>query len=113
MDNCIFCKIATGEIPATVVYQDDQTVVFRDINPIAPVHLVVIPRRHVATLNDFGQDLATQGAMLHAAAQAARVTGMAETGYRVVFNVNRGAGQEVFHVHAHIIGGRNLGWPPG
>ena len=113
MQDCIFCKIVAGDIPAPPVWQDETVFVFRDINPVAPVHLLIIPKKHIATVNDFGDDHAIAGAMINAAAAVAKELGIAETGYRLVWNVNKGAGQEVFHVHAHLLAGRNLGWPPG
>ena len=114
MDNCIFCKIAAGEIPATKVYDDGEVLAFRDINPEAPVHLLVIPRRHIATLNDLTEaDAALIGRLYLAAKQVAIELGVAENGYRTVINCNRDAGQIVFHVHMHLLAGRELGWPPG
>jgi histidine triad (HIT) family protein len=114
MTNCIFCRIASGDIPANVVYQDDQVVAFRDLNPQAPTHVLVIPRRHVATLNDLGEaDAGLVGRMYLAARQIAADEGVAERGYRTVFNCNADAGQSVFHLHLHVLGGRPMGWPPG
>ena len=112
--NCLFCKIVAGEIPADVVYKDDQTVAFRDINPQAPTHVLVIPREHIASLNEAGQqDEAKLGQLLLAAARVARDEGLAEGGYRTVINTGAGAGQSVFHIHVHVLGGRRLSWPPG
>ena len=114
MTDCIFCKIAAGEIPATKVYDDGEVLAFRDINPEAPVHLLVIPRRHIATLNDLTEaDAALIGWLYLAAKQVAIELGVAENGYRTVINCNRDAGQIVFHVHMHLLAGRELGWPPG
>jgi histidine triad (HIT) family protein len=114
MTNCIFCRIASGDIPASVVYQDDQVVAFRDLNPQAPTHVLVVPRRHVATLNDLGEaDAELVGRMYLAARQIAADEGVAERGYRTVFNCNADAGQSVFHLHLHVLGGRPMGWPPG
>lgn len=114
MTDCIFCKIAAGEIPATKVYDDGEVLAFRDINPEAPVHLLVIPRRHIATLNDLTEaDAALIGQLYLAAKQVATELGVAERGYRTVINCNRDAGQIVFHVHMHLLAGRELGWPPG
>ena len=114
MTNCIFCRIASGDIPANVVYQDDQVVAFRDLNPQAPTHVLVVPRRHVATLNDLGEaDAGLVGRMYLAARQIAADEGVAERGYRTVFNCNADAGQSVFHLHLHVLGGRPMGWPPG
>ena len=114
MTDCIFCKIAAGEIPTTKVYDDGEVLAFRDINPEAPVHLLVIPRRHIATLNDLTEaDAALIGRLYLAAKQVATELGVAENGYRTVINCNRDAGQIVFHVHMHLLAGRELGWPPG
>lgn len=114
MTDCIFCKIAAGEISATKVYDDGEVLAFRDINPEAPVHLLVIPRRHIATLNDLTEADATLiGRLYLAAKQVAIELGVAENGYRTVINCNRDAGQIVFHVHMHLLAGRELGWPPG
>lgn len=114
MTNCIFCRIASGDIPANVVYQDDQVVAFRDLNPQAPTHVLVVPRRHIATLNDLGEaDAELVGRMYLAAQQIAADEGIAERGYRTVFNCNADAGQSVFHLHLHVLGGRLMGWPPG
>ena len=114
MSNCLFCKIASGEIPSAVVYQDDTLVAFRDLNPQAPLHVLVIPRRHVATLNDLaGVDDALVGSMQRAAAAIAKEHGYAERGFRTVMNCNADAGQTVFHIHLHLLAGRGLTWPPG
>ena len=114
MTNCLFCKIIAGDIPGTVVHQDDSIVALRDINPQAPLHLLIIPRRHIATLNDLQpSDDALVGSMFRVAAALAAQHGYAERGYRTVFNCNREAGQTVFHVHLHLLAGRGLGWPPG
>lgn len=114
MTDCIFCKIAAGEIPTTKVYDDGEVLAFRDINPEAPVHLLVIPRRHIATLNDLTEaDAALIGQLYLAAKQVVTELGVAENGYRTVINCNRDAGQIVFHVHMHLLAGRELGWPPG
>jgi histidine triad (HIT) family protein len=114
MTNCIFCKIASGEIPATVVHQDEHVVAFRDLNPQAPTHVLVIPRRHVATLNDLTDaDGELVGRMYLAAKRVAEMDGVAEAGYRTVVNCNAAAGQSVFHIHLHLLGGRPMDWPPG
>ena len=112
--DCLFCRIIAGQIPATVVYQDDAVVAINDINPQAPLHLLVIPRQHVATLNDLdpAHD-ALVGRMVRTAATLAAQHGYAERGYRTVFNCNREAGQTVFHIHLHVLAGRGLTWPPG
>jgi histidine triad (HIT) family protein len=112
--SCLFCRIIAGEIPGTFLYQDDRLVVLRDINPQAPLHALIIPRKHVATLNDLSQeDDGLMGEMLRRAAIVAREHGVADSGYRAVFNCNREAGQTVFHIHLHVLGGRSLAWPPG
>jgi histidine triad (HIT) family protein len=112
--DCLFCKIIAGEIPGTVLYKDERLVVLKDINPQAPMHVLVVPRRHVATLNDLAQeDDVLVGEMIRRAAAVAAENGYAERGYRTVFNCNADAGQAVFHIHLHVIGGRRLGWPPG
>jgi histidine triad (HIT) family protein len=111
-ESCLFCRIASGEIPATIVMQDEHSVAFRDINPQAPLHVVVIPRVHVATLND-ATDAVVLGHLLMMAAAVAKEEGVAEAGYRTVINTNGAAGQTVFHVHVHVLGKRQLAWPPG
>ena|ERR1043166_1836024 len=114
MTDCLFCKIAAGEIPATLVYQDDQLVAFKDLNPQAPLHALIIPRRHIATLNDLAPaDDALVGSMFRCAAALAKEHGYSDRGYRTVFNCNREAGQSVFHIHLHLLAGRGLSWPPG
>ena len=114
MTDCIFCKIAAGEIPAAKLYDDGEVLAFRDINPEAPVHLLVIPRRHIATLNDLTEaDAALIGRLYLAAKRVAAESEVAESGYRTVINCNRDAGQIVFHIHMHLLAGRELGWPPG
>ena len=114
MADCLFCRLAAGEIPASIVYEDAQLVAFEDITPQAPTHVLVIPRRHIATLNDLGpEDEALVGEMTRRAAAIAKEQGLAERGYRVLFNCNADAGQTVFHIHMHLLGGRRLGWPPG
>jgi len=114
MGECLFCKIAKGEIPAEHVYEDADYVAFEDINPQAPVHVVVIPRRHIATLNDLTpEDRALAGGLIEVGATAAKRLGHEENGYRLVLNCNADAGQTVFHVHLHLLAGRTFGWPPG
>ena len=111
---CIFCKIAAGEIPAAKIFEDERAVVFRDINPQAPTHALVIPRAHVASLNEAGgADEALLGHLLLVAARVAREGGLAESGYRTVINTGAEVGQTVFHIHVHLLGGRALTWPPG
>jgi histidine triad (HIT) family protein len=112
--NCLFCRIAEGEIPAEVVYQDEQAVAFRDINPQAPTHFLVIPREHIESLDEASQrDEAPLGHLLRVAARLANSEGLSESGYRTVINTGAGAGQSVFHLHLHVLGGRTLNWPPG
>jgi len=114
MNDCLFCKIAAGQIPAKIVHQDDDTVAFMDINPQAPTHLLVIPRKHIATLNDLTPaDDALLGKLHRVAAKLAAEKGIAAEGWRAVMNTNRGAGQTVFHIHVHVLGGRVMTWPPG
>lgn len=110
--DCLFCRIVSGELPAKIVAEDEHCVAFRDINPQAPVHVLVIPRIHVASLNDVA-DGGVIGDMHRLAARIARSEGVADSGYRTVFNTNADAGQTVFHLHLHLLGGRRLGWPPG
>jgi histidine triad (HIT) family protein len=113
-DECVFCRIAGGQIPAEVVVDRPGVLVFRDIRPATPVHCLAIPKKHIATLNDMSaEDGPLLGELMAAVAEAARKLGVAERGYRVVANVNREAGQEVFHVHFHLLAGRQFGWPPG
>ena len=112
--DCIFCKIVAGGIPAQVVHSDERAVAFRDINPQAPVHVLVIPREHVESLNDAGlADEGLLGHLLRVAARVANEQGVAESGFRTVVNTGAGAGQTVFHLHVHVLGGRPLTWPPG
>ena len=114
MDDCIFCKIVTGDIPADIVYQNDHVVAFRDLDPQAPTHILVIPRRHIARLNDLQEsDADIIGQLVLAAAEIARQEGIAEDGYRTILNCNDDGGQTVFHIHLHLLGGRRMGWPPG
>jgi histidine triad (HIT) family protein len=111
-DDCLFCRIVRKEIPATLVAETDRCIAFRDINPQAPVHVVIIPREHVASLNE-ARDADLIGRLSLFAADIARTEGIAESGYRTVINTNRDAGQTVFHVHLHLLGGRAMSWPPG
>jgi histidine triad (HIT) family protein len=113
-DDCLFCKIASGEISAKIVYEDDQVLAFEDVNPQAPFHVLIIPRRHIPTLNDVQEgDEALLGSLISRAAQVAKDHGHGQDGYRTVFNCNRGGGQTVFHIHLHLLAGRNMTWPPG
>lgn len=114
MPSCLFCRIIAGEIPATRVYEDDRLVAFNDINPQAPMHVLIVPRRHIASLNDLeATDDGLVGEMVRRGAALAAERGFAEGGFRTVFNCNADAGQTVFHLHLHVLGGRRLGWPPG
>ncbi len=114
MSDCLFCKLVAGQLPARLVHQDDDTVAFEDINPQAPTHLLVIPKKHIASLNDLSPaDDALAGKLLRVAAKLAAERGIAVEGWRAVANTNRGAGQTVFHIHVHVLGGRAMAWPPG
>ncbi|RPJ03559.1 MAG: histidine triad nucleotide-binding protein [Candidatus Aminicenantes bacterium] len=112
--DCVFCRIVRGEIPAKLLFETGRVIAFDDLRPQAPVHVLVIPKAHFASLNDVpegSEDLL--GELLLAARRAAREKGVAETGYRVVLNTARDSGQDVLHIHFHVLGGRRLGWPPG
>ena len=112
VDDCLFCKIVNKQIPSDIVYEDDTVVAFRDIEPQAPEHVLIIPRQHVSTVNDLDdQDLA--GYLLMTARKLGKTLGIDESGYRLVMNCNAQGGQTVFHIHLHLIGGRPMGWPPG
>ena len=112
--SCLFCKIVAGEIPAVKVHEDDRLIAFNDINPQAPMHVLVVPKRHVATLNELtAADDDLVGAMVRTAAAIAKERGCDGPGFRTVFNCNAQAGQTVFHIHLHVLGGRALSWPPG
>jgi histidine triad (HIT) family protein len=114
MSDCIFCKIVAGEIPSEIVFQDDVCLAFKDINPGAPTHILIIPKEHIATLNDLTpQHESVVGHILLVAKEIASQLGVAESGYRVVANCNSDGGQAVFHIHFHLLGGRQLSWPPG
>ncbi len=114
MEDCIFCKVAAGEIPSDIVYQDEQVVAFRDIQPQAPTHILIIPRKHIATLLEAtDSDVDLLGRMQATAISLARSEGLDQSGFRLVTNTLAGAGQSVSHVHLHLLGGRVLGWPPG
>lgn len=111
---CLFCKIVNREIPASIVYEDDELLAFNDITPQAPTHVLIVPKQHVATLNDLqGDHDALVGAMVRRAAAIAQERGLDASGFRTVFNTNRDAGQTVFHIHLHLLGGRSMTWPPG
>lgn len=112
--DCIFCRIAAEEIPAKFVHRDDSVVAFHDVHPQAPVHVLVIPRKHISTLLEASEDdAALLGALQTRAVAIARELGLEESGFRLVTNCGEGAGQSVFHIHLHLLGGRALGWPPG
>ena len=113
-DRCLFCRIVAGEIPAKKAYEDDDVVAFHDINPQAPVHVLIIPRRHIASLDELTEaDANVVGTVVVRAAKIARTLHLESDGYRLVVNMGEGAGQTVFHIHFHILGGRRLSWPPG
>ena len=114
MADCLFCKIIKREIPGSIVYEDDRVLAFNDINPQAPTHVLIVPKRHIETLNDLqpGDDQIV-GELVRRAAAIAKERGHSADGFRTVFNTNRGAGQTVWHIHLHLIGGRTMGWPPG
>ncbi|MDR3442218.1 MAG: histidine triad nucleotide-binding protein [Legionella sp.] len=112
--DCLFCKIAQGAIPAAIIYEDSEIMAFRDLNPQAPKHLLVIPRQHIATINDAKEEhQALLGKMILGAQKIAQTEGLSETGYRLVFNINPDGGQTVYHIHLHLLGGRQMTWPPG
>ena len=114
MGECVFCRIVKKEIPAKVIHEDEQVVAFEDLNPQAPVHILVIPKAHLATLNEVGQDQAGLiGRVVATAVGIAADKGLGESGYRLVANCQAAAGQSVFHIHFHLMGGRNFQWPPG
>lgn len=112
--DCLFCRILDGAVPADIVFEDESLIAFRDINPQAPTHILIIPRRHIATINELDEsNAAVVNDLFLAARRIAASEGLADDGYRVVMNCNEGAGQSVFHIHLHLLGGRRLGWPPG
>lgn len=111
---CLFCRIVNREIPAAIVYEDDEILAFNDINPQAPTHVLIVPKRHIETLNALEPgDERIVGALVRRAAALASERGIAQSGYRTVINTNRDAGQTVFHIHLHLLGGRAMDWPPG
>ena len=113
-NNCLFCRIVAGEVAAEIIYSDERSVAFRDNNPQAPTHVLVVPREHIESLDDATQkDEALLGHLLRVAARVANEMGHSESGYRAVINTGAGAGQSVFHLHVHVLGGRALAWPPG
>lgn len=112
--DCLFCKIVAGQIPAKILYRDDLVLGFEDINPQAPHHILVIPQKHIGCLNDVhAEDNELLGHMIQTASKLAKKFNIAEDGYRIVMNCNAGAGQTVFHIHLHLLGGRPFTWPPG
>lgn len=114
MSDCLFCKMVSGEIKPDVIYEDEYVLAFRDINPQGPVHVLIIPKEHISTLNELEEgDSELLGRMFLAAKKVADMENMAESGYRTVINCNRHGGQEVYHIHLHVIGGRQMTWPPG
>ena len=114
MTDCLFCKIANRDIPASIVYEDARVLAFSDIDPQAPTHVLVIPKRHIASLNEIGvEDDQLLGELVRRAAAIAKERGLSAGGFRAVFNTNRDAGQTVFHLHLHLLGGRSMTWPPG
>ncbi len=114
MSDCLFCKIINREIPSDIVYENEDVLVFNDINPVAPVHILIIPKEHISTLNDLEENhTQTRCELLLAAKAIASKEGLSDSGYRTVFNCNKDAQQTVFHIHLHLIGGRKMTWPPG
>ncbi|MDJ0941129.1 MAG: histidine triad nucleotide-binding protein [Woeseiaceae bacterium] len=114
MIDCLFCKIVAGDIPADIIHETETTLAFRDINPQAPTHVLIIPKEHIETINDItDEQQALIGSLYTAARDIAKQEGLAEDGYRVVMNCGEKAGQSVFHIHLHLLGGRPLRWPPG
>jgi histidine triad (HIT) family protein len=114
MADCLFCKIVRREIPVTIVYEDDHVLAFNDVNPQAPTHVLLVPKRHIASLNDLTPaDDALVGELARRAAAIAAERAIAASGYRTVVNTNRDGGQTVFHIHLHLLGGRSMHWPPG
>ena len=114
MTDCLFCKIIAGDIPAALVYEDDTVVAFNDINPQAPAHVLIVPRKHISTLNDLTKDdTFIVGHMVQVGQKLAHQFDHAENGYRLVMNCNRDGGQTVFHIHLHLLAGREFTWPPG
>jgi histidine triad (HIT) family protein len=112
--SCLFCKIIAGEIPSKTIYEDDRLFAFQDVNPQAPLHALIVPRQHIATVNDLTEkDDGLVGLMVRRAAAIAKERGFDGSGYRTVFNCNSQAGQSVFHIHLHVLGGRPMAWPPG
>jgi histidine triad (HIT) family protein len=114
MLECVFCNILRGEMPAEFVYEDEQIVAFRDINPQAPVHVLILPRKHIPSTNQITPgDVGILGEMILVARKVAEIEGVADSGYRLVINCNEDSGQEIYHLHLHLLGGRRMTWPPG
>jgi histidine triad (HIT) family protein len=114
MEGCIFCRIVTKEVQSKIAYEDEDVVAFHDINPQAPIHVLIVPRKHIPSLNEASEgEQILLGKMLLVAQKLAKELGVAESGYRLVLNTNRGAGQSIFHIHLHLLGGRLFHWPPG
>ena len=114
MDDCLFCKIIAGDIPSDIVFKNERLIAFKDINPAAPIHILIIPKIHLSTLNDLQTEhTELMGELIYTASQIAKQVGIAEDGYRIGFNCNEDGGQTVFHIHLHLLGGRKFGWPPG
>jgi Diadenosine tetraphosphate (Ap4A) hydrolase and other HIT family hydrolases len=114
MSDCLFCKMVSGEITPDIVYETETVLAFRDINPQAPTHVLIIPKKHIETLADMAeQDVLLMGEIMLVAKKVAEIEGIAESGYRTVFNCKQDAGQEVYHIHLHLLGGRKMKWPPG
>ncbi len=114
MEQCIFCRVVKKELPSTILYEDEETVAFKDINPQAPFHAVIVPKRHIERVSDLKDDQTTVAAkLIQVGNRLARKEGVAEKGYRLVINCNRDGGQTVYHLHLHLLGGRPFHWPPG
>ncbi len=116
MTDCLFCKIVKGEIPSESIYEDEQVLAFNDINAQAPTHLLIIPKKHITTMNDLedeDEDVEVAGRLMTVAAKLAKEKGFADAGYRVVMNCNQDGGQAVYHIHLHLLAGRQMTWPPG
>jgi histidine triad (HIT) family protein len=112
--DCLFCKIANKEIPSNIIFENEHLLAFTDIYPKAPTHVLIIPRKHIATVNDLSpEDTPVVGELVQTAKHLAAQLGIADNGYRLVFNVNEQGGQQVYHIHLHLLGGRTLHWPPG
>lgn len=114
MKDCLFCRIIAGEIPSQKVYEDERVLAFKDINPVAPVHFLVVPKQHLGSLSDAGEaELSLLGHLQLVAVQLARQAGIAQGGYRVIINCGPDGGQTIYHLHLHLLGGREMRWPPG